>query len=341
MEEIYVSWSRGLPQDKEALRILRESGLVSGIETSNIDGQFEMIKDADLKVSLHTPGVDLTSNLANPNYVEIFDGEQGNRLLYVIRNSDASTVGFHCGYSVTDTWKIKSYRTVPKPNSISLDRSPLLDMITKNLIALENLINNGISQDRKKQVIIESQDYCREFEKPIDWDIQTDEVRRYKAEIEKIISQYGVNAVIEYVTDADFIKELLELTRLRNIKPVGFLFDVGHTLISADTKIHERKFLGSIEDYFNNLLNAVNGETYQLHINVPNGDEENGYLDVHKLFVEGEGLSEHVLDLTNLVIARSPKLKVMTLEMTTGLEPVQHAREMLKQAEYLSRKLNL
>src|SRR3989338_7272256 len=102
MVESYVSWVKGLPQDKEALRILRENNL--GVEMSNIDGQVEMVKDAGIKFSSHTPGLNLTLNLAKPNFVNIFEGPQGERLIHVIRNSDTKTVGFHLGYSASHVY---------------------------------------------------------------------------------------------------------------------------------------------------------------------------------------------------------------------------------------------
>ena len=179
---MYVSWANGLPQSKEALKILKDSGIVSGVELSNIDGQVDMIQDAGLKVSSHTPGLSRTLNLANPDYMEAFKGEQGARLLHVIRSSDAPTVGFHCGYSAERVYKMKAFPNVPRSDVLFTDEQQLLDRITQNVVLLEQRINNGLPEEDQKQVVLETMDWSRE--KPIPWEAQTEEAIANRTEIE-------------------------------------------------------------------------------------------------------------------------------------------------------------
>lgn len=342
MVEMYVSWVKGLPQDKEALKILRDNNL--GVEMSNIDEQVEMLKDAGVRFSSHTPGGDLTLNLAKPSYTDVFEGEQGKRLLDVIRMSDAKTVGFHCGYSAEDVYKMKAYPNIPKSNALITNSDKLMDTIIDSVWGLIEKIN-GIPEDwsfnsTQKLVVLETLDYSRN--KLIPWDKQTDEAKAHREEIEATVAKYGINAALMYVTEPDFIDEILDVSGICGpLPPLGFLFDVSHVFISADAKLHEGKFNGTIEDYFQRTLEIPFGALYQIHLTVPEGNDEGGYADHHHLFKEGDRLSDRIMDLAKLAIEKAEELAVVTLEMRTDLTPVEHAREMVKQAEYAAKNLNL
>lgn len=334
MVEMYVSWAKGLPQDREALGILRESGVVAGVELSNIDDQYDMIKDAGLNVSSHTPGLNLTLNLADPNYMDVFDGENGPRLLQTIRDSDAPVVGFHLGYSAKSVYKMKAYPNVPRQGSLITDESELREMLVGNIRALDDRINENGSHSRKR-VVLESLDYSRQ--KPIPWNVQYEDAWDNRSQIDVTVERYGINAGIMHVTDPAFIRKVLQDSG----ESVGFLFDVGHVLISADAKINDGTFTGEVEEYFDQMMTSVNGRTHQVHLTVPDWDRVEGYTDHHRTFYKGECVSEHVLDLASDVVSRSPNLEVLTLEMMTGLEPIEHAREMVRQAEYVARQLDI
>ena len=359
MVELYVSWVKGLPEDKEALKLLKDSRIVDGIELSNVDEQVERIRDSGLKVSSHTPGVYnpgfSTLNLANPNYMRAFEGEQGKRLLQVIRESECPVIAFHCGYSAENVYKMKAASNVPKivrfidrllqitngneSSGIFTDPEELAFRITKNIVLLERLVNSGISEEKRKQILLETLEYMRE--RPLNWEIQSDEVKANRREMEETLKKYGINCGQEFITDPRFIRKVLDDARKENFKPIGFLFDVGHNFIAADAKINGKKFNGTIDDYFNEMLKASNGRTYQMHLTVPQGNDEEGYLDIHNTFRSGDTLSDRVVELAKGVVERSPELLVVTLEMGTGLKPLEHAKEMLKQAEYSRKVLNL
>ena len=342
MVELYVSWVKGLPEDKEALKLLKDSQIVDGVELSNVDTQVERIRDSGLKVSSHTPGVFNpgfnTLNLANPNYMKAFEGEQGNRLLQVIRESEAPVIAFHCGYSAENVYKMKAASNVPKPGVIFTDPNELSSRITKNIVLLEKLVNSGISEGRRKQILLETLEYMRQ--RPLNWDIQSDEVKANRLEMEETLKKYGINCGQEFVTDPSFIKKVLDDAGKENVKPIGFLLDVGHNFIAADAKRHDRKFNGTTEDYFDEMLKASNGRTYQLHLTVPQGNEQEGYLDIHNTFRPGDELSDLIVNLTKEVVRRSPELMVVTLEMGTGLKSLEHAKEMIKQTVYVRKVLN-
>ncbi|OGC47066.1 MAG: hypothetical protein A3A94_01115 [Candidatus Portnoybacteria bacterium RIFCSPLOWO2_01_FULL_43_11] len=335
MVELYVSWVKGLPQDKEALRILRENNL--GVEMSNIDGQVEMVKDAGVKFSSHTPGLNLTLNLAKPNFIDVFDNEQGKRLLYVVKNSDAPVVSFHLGYSAEKIYKMANYPNVPDPETIIANRNYLLRIISTRLTILADLFGNF-----DKQVLIESLDYSRE--RPVLWEIEPKdgEAAANKELIQKVIREYGTNAGILYVTEPNFIKEVFKkCDYYYSESPIGFLFDVSHVFVSADAKIHNHKFLGVIEDYFQIILNAVGTRTKELHLSVPNDDGKNGYSHYHHKFTPGNYLNDWIIDITKIVFEQTKKfLQIIVLEFNTGLSPTEHVKLMLKQAEYVIKQLN-
>ncbi len=320
MKEIYISWVKGLVYDKQALDILKSSGVIAGIELSNVDEQIERIQDSGLKVSLHCPGQKLTTNLAAKDFKYVF--ERKNGILEAILKSDAPIVGFHCGYAAEEIYKMKAFPNIPK-GALITDEKELVNRISENLNCLDEKINS------QKQIVIETLDYTREQE--IKWKLQSDEVQINRYEIERIISIYGTNASLLYVNEPKFIEKILSQTKVK------YLCDTAHIFITADTKIHNKEFNGEIEDYFIKMNLATTGKIYQIHLSVPAGDAEKGYSDVHKKFVEGDYLSSQILDLTKEMI--EPELKVVTLEIDTRLKPTKHAKEMVKQAEYIMKKL--
>jgi hypothetical protein len=338
MVEIYISWVKGIIQDKEALDILGKSGVVSGIEMSNIGEDIDRIHDAGLKVSSHTPGLELTLNLANPGYMDAFAGEQGERLIQTVRESDATTVGFHCGYSAESVYKMQAYPNVPKEGTVIADREALLKRIVGNIVSLESRMNEGLPSQAQKQVVIETLDYSRQRQIP--WDRQTQQFSdKEKQMIENVVAEYGINAGLLYVTAPEFVREVLDRSASSNVRPIGFLFDVAHNFISADAKRNESSFAGSVDEYFDEMLAAVGDRTYQIHLAVPSGNSEEGYSDNHNIFGRDGVITDKIVSLAKVVVMRSPKLDTVTLEMKTGLDTLEHAKEMVRQAEYAMKQL--
>lgn len=338
MAEIYISWIKELPQNKEALSILKNSEIIKGIELVNTDNQINMIKDAGLKVSLHMPGMyfgNIMQSLGNPNLMDIFNCEEGLRVLNLIKNSDAPTVGFHLGYSTKHLYEMINFPAIPKENGLISNKEELFNIVTKNIISLEQKINQDLKSN--KQLIFEALDCYRH--KEINWDIQLEEAKLNKEEIVNTFNNYGINARLLCLTEPDFIKKIFNKAGKYNVKPVGLLCDVAHCLISADTKRYNGEFKGSNIDYFNKLLDASNGKTFQMHLNVPEGNEETGYWDKHRLITPGEKLSNDITELTRYVVEQSPELLTFTLEMDTGLKPVKHVKKMIKQANYVNNVL--
>lgn len=138
--------------------------------------------------------------------------------------------------------------------------------------------------------------------RPLNWGIQSDEVKVHKSEIEKALEKFGTNATLQWVCDIDFYRNLYQNLENKGILPTGFLFDTSHFFITADTKIHQKEYVGLITNYFDELLKIEGDKVSQVHVNVPEGNPQDGYTDGHLPFTKGNELSQHILRLTKKVI---------------------------------------
>ena len=326
--EIYVSWVKGLPQDKQALAALRDSGIITGVEMSNIDDGVERVLDQGLGVSCHTPGGNLTLNLASPRTLGAFWGPQAERLPKVIGLSTSPFVSFHLGYSAMEVVKMRGFPNIPFPGTVISDPKRLLQLLVESIFGLAHYIGSD------KRVLVETLDYNRQ-DNNVPWDKQSAETKAHQAVLQGVVNHYGINAALLHVTDAAFVARVLQMAA--GVE-AGFLFDIAHNFISADAKIHEGTYSGNCDDYFEQMLTVVSRHTKQLHVNVPGGDDQLGYRDDHRPF-GNDRLSGRILDLTVDVWHRT-KAPVVTLEIDSGLSPLEHARLMIAQAERLVRRIS-
>lgn len=340
MADIYIAWVPGLLEDQAALRELKDSGLVTGIEMSRVHDNIDNIKRSGLKLSLHNPGVEASPNLADPDLECIFAGDTGLRLLEAIQKSDNPYVGYHCGYSAEKIYKATAFPDIPYSDTLIHDRELLLSRMSANFAFLEHRINAKLPVSKRKRLLLESMDYSRE--RPIDWSIQRYIPTGDRDLVQGILRQYGVNAAFRYVTELDFIREILDKTSAGMSFAPGYLFDVAHVFITADAKISEKKFTGTIGDFFAEYVHMLGDRTFQLHLNVPVGDDETGYADGHRFFSPGEPLSDFVMDLAKFVCKKCDNLDCINLEMGRArLRPDLYVKKMIQQAEYVSKELAL
>jgi hypothetical protein len=313
MADIYISLFDSLVKDSKAVEMIRQSGIISGIEISSFLSHFDPIKNAGLKCAAHDPQVFEMNNLGDPEWLQTFDSGVGKRVIEMVRKSDSPVVAFHCGFSAQKVYKMCAYPEAPVESTLYENREDLLSMITMNILGFERLLNHTVSSDSKKLVLLEPMDYSRD--KPVNWSVQSDEVKARQHEIEQVFKKYGTNASLRWVTDISFIGDFFKGLSLTEGEAIGFLFDIGHVFITADTKINKGLYSGSIEDYFNELIEIVGDKIYQIHVNVPEGNPEIGYSDSHLPFTKGDSLSDRILRLTRMVIKKSSNLKIFTLEI--------------------------
>ena len=279
MAEIYVSWCEGLPENKEAMKILRDSGIVDGIETSEYE-DIDRIHSEGLKANIHRPFRWQDFNLEDNSLPEYSEDE-----IKEYNKSDSPVLGFH----------LIDYE---KHNEKS-DKG-IVENMKRNIEKLDSLFERRIV-----------------FELP-PYDSYLIDTRKNSA---------------KYFTSKEVVRELVENTS------AGVLLDISHVFVGGMNKIKEGLFDGTIEDYFSEIMDVSKDKVWQLHVNVPR-ENEKGYEDVHKTF-ENDELSERMIQIIKSVLEKSPNISVITLELDTGLPPVEHARKTVEQAEILNKRLNI
>lgn len=138
-----------------------------------------------------------------------------------------------------------------------------------------------------------------------------------------------------YCSSIDYMKDILSSTN------AGVLLDVSHTLVSASSRIRLGNYKGTELDYFLDVLNATSKNIFQMHVNCPQFIKNEGFVDKHFILKSGGVESKIVFDCTSEALAVSPNLKMITLEIEPMLEPIEHAKTMVKQAKLFKKKLNL
>lgn len=285
MVEFFCSWSKGLAYDEKALGILKNSGIISGVEMYNCDEQFDLVKKFGLKVSLHNP----------LKYYEFLLEEKelaqklGKNKLFVdfCNRSDTKTIGFHAG--------------TPAIFNGNLQGKELLSGAVSGFKYISGLI--------RKDLIVEPVHY------------------------EKSISFGGTNEGLAYASGPEFLESFLQQTKS------GVLFDVSHVLISSEAKLADGFSSQSTQKHFDSILRVSEGKIRQMHLNVPN-ILNNEFMDMHLAF-KADLLSKRVLGLAKSVVNSAPKLELITLEIDTGLSPVEHANKIVEQARLVARTLAL
>lgn len=243
-------------------------------------------------------------------------------------------VSFHLGYSATRVFKMTAFPNIPVSETIIADRNELLNILGLNLATLSTNLY-------PRRVSIEILDWNRKG-KEIPWDKQNQEALDNREKIQQVVDRYGANAGLLHVTEPDFVEKVLEINDKHCPEnPAGFTFDVAHIFISADAKIHDGLFFGSIEDYFQSMLDVVADRICQLHLTVPAGNDEIGYADHHCAFMPGDPLSDRIMKLSKMVFQQTPNVEFITLEIKTDLPSIEHAKKMIKQAEYIIKELDL
>ena len=316
--KLFASWTKGLPQSEVALSILQAGGF-AGVEMSNIGVEaVDGVMNSGLELSLHTPGVPEglpVINLANPNLIGGIRGhERFHEWLEAVKR--ASVVSYHFGYSARKVFKMVSYPNIPKGGrgGVISDRRELWNVMADNIRKLMKLMERD-----RGPVLLENMDFSREL--PVLWDKQKPEVLAYREEIESAIKEFGTNAGLQYVAEPEFINLVVE-----KCPGTGILLDVAHAMVAADAMgVHS-------EDYIAAIMSA--GNVKHLHVSVPSGCSGKGFVDAALPFKERDRNSCKARSLARMVLFGGT-VDFVTLEISTGLAPVEHAHFMLEQANLL------
>lgn len=332
MISIYSSLIKGLADHRRALEIIRKSGILSGLETTELSETSKKIRDSGLLYSIHDPHLNGMNNLADPDLGALYRNMTNDHRMEIIREADAPVVGFHCGFAAARVFKMRAFSDVPVPDTLYSDKTVLYKQMMDNLREIEAVVNKPTANKSTKSILVESMDYLRP--QPIDWTIQTEDAIKHKKIIEETIRRFGLNAGYRFVNEISFLDRIINPPLHQQFPTIGYLFDISHNFITADAKIHEGTYKGTVEDYFESIIKIAGIRTYQLHVNVPSGNSADGYLDHHLPFVKDNYLSDKILELTRFVVRNAPQLEVITLEISGATDPETFARNVTAQAQY-------
>ncbi|MFA6399640.1 MAG: hypothetical protein WCW44_04730, partial [archaeon] len=132
---IYASWSKGLLQDSNALKVLKNSNLVAGVELYNLSESFDLLKSFELKYNQHNALCDYGLWLESEYFVPTM--QKFPEVVKRCKESAPSVIGFHAGFSA-----------VFEKNILS---STIVSGVLRSLNFLDNLFD--------KKVIFETAPY--------------------------------------------------------------------------------------------------------------------------------------------------------------------------------------
>ncbi len=333
--DIYVSWTKGIADDLHALEFVRNSTIIAGIELCNLDNDVEKIRAEGVRISIHTPGIEKTANFCRDDFDEMIEGQIGQRMVEVCQMADAPVIGFHLGYSASAMIKMASFPNQAVPGTEIHDREVLKELLVKNIVKCENAINSNVELDQHKTLILETMDYSRSTDIP--WEHQRVEVCQLKSELEAYVAKEGTNGALKWVTEPQFVGEVLQCVNQKSRHSIGFLFDVAHNFISWDGKKHFGETSLEWIDYVSEMIEAIQGTVHQIHLNLPGGDKAKGYIDSHGCFDPDDSLSALILETANRILKESVGVELITLEMRTGNTPLEHVRMLERQADFALR----
>lgn len=330
MPEIYVAWSPGLEDNENALRILKESGAIAGIEGSFTLMQQKKIQGYGLKASLHNPIREIFPDLVDMDLPEILRKEEG----FYAQARDADFLGFHAGMRLF------------MPDSFSLGAlcidfgclENIAERTSSNLEKLEAIINKNGEGDN---VIV--------FE-PAYFQSHGSLVHRMSAKIPNFTE------VAEYVCGQRYPEDVFSNPFIKNNRNIGYLLDIGHVTLDA-----VRRGGGSLDEaegYIKELIDRLGPKIYEVHLksllrlgNPKVLRHAHAALDLLSLgYDEGEaamGLinekitdaecSRFARDILMYAIEKCPNLKIINLEINMPEKrPEEYAAFIAHTARYVN-----
>jgi len=106
MVEIYASWSKGLTQDLDALKALKNSNVIAGVELFNLTDSLDLLKSIDLKYNQHNALRDYNLGLESEYFIPTM--QKFPQVVKRCKESAPSVIGFHIGYSAVEEKNVLS-----------------------------------------------------------------------------------------------------------------------------------------------------------------------------------------------------------------------------------------
>jgi hypothetical protein len=329
MVELYVSWVKGLSKNKEALSILEQSSFISGVEMFNTGEDIKLFKAAGLKVSIHNPIKPLHIDLGNKNLVPFLKERKNSYLIKAIMSSDAKVIGFHIYSKIL---LIEAYAMDGKPlgnQSYEIkSQEEIRGLMIDNLLCLEQEINKSLAEDKKKKILFETYPYA-DFNK----------IKEKKNILSKehltLLKRAGM------LNSPEFLRSVFEDERIKGNESIGFLFDIAHVFVAINNLVNDGEIKADRNECIKEIIEATKGRVYQLHLSAPKNCGDNVYVDKQEKLVKGDEDSMMMLRIAKEVLKNNPLLQTISLEINTHLDPVNHAKEIVAQAELVAKELNL
>ncbi|MBN2459143.1 hypothetical protein JXB28_02570 [Candidatus Woesearchaeota archaeon] len=327
MVELYVSWCKGLANDKEALKILSSCPLITGVEGYNFYDEMESFKAAGLKMSVHNPIKPLGINLFDKGLTSNLKRKENQKIIQAIINSDAKVIGFHIHYT---SWRLELFAlqgvAFDESTLPSLPEDKLKKSMIMNLVKLEKMINQGLPDDNKKKVIFETYPYTN-------FNLVKERKNDVTGKHLAFLRSAGLMNMPE------FLSSIFNDKRISQNPNLGFLFDVAHVFISIHNLANEGLLQESKDECIKNIIKATAGRVYQLHITGVHDLGGKVYGD-KQIEIKKDPVSIYLLDMAKEILACNP-VSTVTLEIETGLAPVPHAKKLVQQAEMVTKFLEL
>jgi hypothetical protein len=320
--QFYAAWKNQLPMTRTEMdavaNILKNADVGLEMETIEIYS-IDKLKRWNIKYSSHNPMKFFGVSLSDPGFLNDFALEK-NGNLFPRYNKDFNPKSLFYAINNSDTG-FASFHIYNSKNSFekmyisSRVRERFADIIANNL--------NGFNRFTEKKILFENQSYNG-------------------GHASEKASEIKYN-----LTDPAFWKELLEKT-----PKAGFLPDIAHLYVSGQKKMEEGLFKGTIDDYFDNVIECTNGRIYGIHFAIPILSKEMCH-DSQKAFSmleENEEYNNLFFQYARKIMENNP-VSTFTLDMDFAsdrnngsdhkMSPKQQAISIAEHAEYARKRLNL
>ena len=138
------------------------------------------------------------------------------------------------------------------------------------------------------------------------------------------IHKYLLNKFRVKISSMDFLDKFMEDNKM------GMLIDISHTRITMLSLIEGGFYNGTIDEFFIEWVKKFGDRTKQIHIN-HSKFTDGVYLDSHSMLEP----SCEALRILKLIYPYLKNVEFITLEVSTGFEPLEHVKELEKEIEYV------
>jgi hypothetical protein len=244
-------------------------------------------------------------------------------------SSDAKVIGFH---TYSKVLQIEAHAREGKPlgnQSCEIkSEEETRGLMIENLLCLEQEINQSLAGNKKKKILFETYPYA-------DFNKIKDKKNILSKEQLVFLKKAGM------LNSPAFLRSVFEDERIKGNESIGFLFDTAHVFVAVNNLVNDGEIKADRDKCIKDIIEVTKGRAYQMHLSTPKNCGDNLYVDAQEKLVKGGKDSMMMLRIAKEVLKNNPLLQTISLEIDTHLEPVNHAKELVAQAELVAKELNL